>query len=117
MIYWVEQRLMDWGRFVVGDGIGGGYGGTFPAYQLIHVDSGGTYTMPISPDVLQIDKIMAPLKRSKPEWFEVAYWLYVSGSSCLYASERLKCNINTVYSRRDNLHLHVQNQINMRSIA
>ena len=117
MIYWVEQRLIDWGLFIAGGaGLSGGHG-TYPAYQLLHVDNDGGHGVPVSSDILQMDVIMAGIKMSRPEWFEVALWLYVSGVSAMYAADRLRCHVNTIYNRRDALHDHIKNRLTVRIAA
>lgn len=104
MIDWVNQRLVQWGEWMAGSRRGFGGNPAFPAYQLVHVRSNAGGSDLCDLDVLQIDQVMAHVKVTRPELYEVAYGRYVSGMSSVTIAGRMRCHVNTIYSRMDFLH-------------
>lgn len=115
MSEWVKARLIAWGEWRAGSR--GGAGGTFPAYQLVHIHCTAGYREPCSADVLQIDRIMAHVKVHQPDLYEVADARYVRGLSAQSIAGRERCHVNTVYARLNFLHRFVENRLTDASCA
>lgn len=115
MIEWVNAKMVIWGEAMAGGRRGGGSNSSpFPAYQAVHIRGTAGGADLVHPEAMEIDRVMAKVKQSKPDWYEVAYGFYVEGRSKQSIAERMRCHRDTVYARFDSLHLHVANQITAR---
>lgn len=110
MIKWVNERLVKWGAWTAGYRKGAN-GPSFPAYKQVHIRSTASSELPVDSEVLEIDRIMAHVKVSRPEIYQAAYIRYVTDASNEVVASQMRCHINTVYSRLDFLHRFVSGKL------
>lgn len=107
---WVKPMLVKWGEWRAGSGRGFG-GGSYPAYDLVHIHGTSGGVDMLDGEILQIDRILAGIKLAKPELYAAAYEIYAEGSSHQTAAGRLRCHRDTVYARINALHVLVEDQV------
>ncbi|KIF80785.1 antiterminator Q family protein [Noviherbaspirillum autotrophicum] len=117
MIKWVDERLERWGEWMNGLRRSGGAGGSYPAYQPVHIRGTAGPDLCADADEMEIDTVMAGVKASKKELYETGYQRYVQGMSNQTIAGRMRCHVNTVYARMESLHKLVEKRMAERKSA
>ena len=116
-IEWVDCLLKKWGEYTAGADSRslGRYAASI--YNPDKVRSTAQSTDLVCLDVMATDIAMGYVKQQHPKLFRVGNEIYVHCLSYELAAGRIRCHINTIYSRRDALHKIVAERLSMRSAS
>lgn len=115
MIDWVHKRLRRWGEWTAGCKRGGGGGGTYPAYQLVHIRGTAGPDPLCTAEEMEMDVVMSDIQSLRPELYDIGRVRYVEDLSNAMIADRMRCHRDTVLSRLNSLHKLVENRLAERS--